>query len=552
MKILKKITAVPAIFLLSVSLLWGQSDMFNTGKYMEIQTMILRTLENQYVDTIAAGDLLRTGIEAMLGTLDPYTVMIVEEDEENLEMMTTGSYGGVGSMIQKMPSKGVLIVEPYENSAAVKFGLEPGDTIISIDSEPVFPLDAATCSKKMRGAPGSTVKFEVIKGRSGDTVSVDLVRDRIHMSDVVYYGMLNDSVGYINIGSFTVDGSKDVRKALLELKGQGAQKMVLDLRNNGGGLMSEAVEIISLFVPSGTMAVYAKGKHPGTYHEYRTLSEPVDTLMPLMVLVNSGSASSSEIVAGAFQDLDRAVIAGMRTYGKGLVQTIRNVGYNTNLKLTTAKYYTPSGRCLQAIDYSNRNADGSVGVIPDSLKKEFKTKGGRTVYDGGGINPDIVVEPLYVSRPLLALLYSNIVSDYAITYYKNHPDVKTIEDIRLSDEEYEGFVKFAEARDFDARTESQIRMADVIKMAEAERLTEKVDGLDEMMDSLKNKLSFSKYEYLMTNKDLIRPFIENEIITKYFYERGAVKAALKDDDQLIGALEKWPKYDMESSSVSEN
>lgn len=552
MKILKKLAAVPAIILLSVSVLWGQSNLFNTGKYLEIQSMILRTLESQYVDSIQADKLLRTGIDEMLSTLDPYTVMIAEENEDNLEILTTGSYGGVGALIQKVPSKGVLIVEPYENSAAVKFGIEPGDTIVSIDGEDIMSLKADECSKKMRGRAGTTVHFEIVKGRSGDTVGIDLVRDRIHVSDVTYYGMLNDSVGYINIGGFTMDGAKDVRKALVSLKNDGARKMVLDLRNNGGGLMLEAVEVISLFVPSGTLAVSAKGKHPGANHEYRTKTEPVDTLMPLLVMVNSGSASSSEIVAGALQDLDRAVIAGMRTYGKGLVQTIRNVGYNTNLKLTTAKYYTPSGRCLQAIDYSNRNADGSVGAIPDSLKKEFKTKSGRPVYDGGGIDPDIVIEPLYFSRPLLALLYSNIVNDYALTYYKNHPEVKSIEDVHLSDEEYDGFVKFAEAREFDARTESQIKMGEVIKMAEAERLTEKVDGLDEMMDSLKNKMSFSKHEYLMTNKDVIRPFVESEIITKYFYTGGALKASLKDDTQLIQALEKWSKYDMKYSSGSEN
>lgn len=528
--------------LLSAAISFGQSHLFNSGKYLEIQSLILRTLEDQYVDTIRADELLKTGIEAMLATLDPYTVMIGEENEENLEIMTTGSYGGVGALIQKMPSQGILIAEPYENSAAVKFGLEPGDTIIAIDGNSILALDATECSNRMRGRPGSVVKLEVIKGRGGDTVTIDLVRERIHVNDVGYYGMTDDSTGYINIGGFTMDGSKDVKKALLDLKERGASRMVLDLRNNGGGLMSEAIGIVSLFVPSGTMVVYAKGKNAGSYQEFRTKTKPVDTVMPLLVMVNSGSASSSEIVAGALQDMDRAAIAGVKTYGKGLVQSIRAVGYNTNLKLTTAKYYIPSGRCVQAIDYSNRNEDGSVGMIPDSLKRQFKTKGGRTVYDGGGIDPDIIIEPLHYSRPIIALIYNNIVNDYAINYYKNHRNIKSVGDIVISDEQYDDFVKFAASRDFDNRTESQIKMESVVKLAEAEQLIENIDGIKELMDSLMSRISLSKEEFLIANKDLIKPLIENEIAIKYFFRRSGLEISLRDDMQIKKALNLWKSW----------
>ena len=329
---------------------------------------------------------------------------------------------------------------------------------------------------------------------------VALTRERIHIPDVVYYGFLNDSTGYIQIGGFTKDGSKDVRKALEALKADGRMKrLVLDLRGNGGGLMDEAVNIVSMFVPKGSLVVSARGKHPETHFEYRTETAPVDTLIPLMVMVNSGSASSSEIVAGALQDMDRAAVAGIRTYGKGLVQTIRPVGYNTSLKVTTAKYYTPSGRCVQAIDYSHRNEDGSVGTVPDSLKKEFRTKGGRPVYDGGGITPDIIVEPDTYSRPIL----------------------------------------FASQKDFDARTEAQIEMESVLEAAEREGLGENLEGLDEEMEELLDRMSLTKEEFLLANKSRIKPLLEDEIALKFYLRRGGVESALRQDIQLAKALELW-------------
>lgn len=529
------LVAVASVFTLS-----AQSEDFKTGKYLEIQSMVLRTLQYQYVDTVNLDDLIHKGIDAMLSTLDPYTVFIPEENEEDLDIMTTASYGGVGSLIQKLPDGYVMITEPYENSAAVKAGLCPGDTIIAIEGASTKDLSVDQCSGRMRGRPGTELHMTVIKGRSGDTVEVNLTRERIHVSDVVYYGFLDDTTGYIQIGGFTVDGSKDVRKALESLRADGRMKrLVLDLRGNGGGLMNEAVNIVSLFVPKGTLVVSAKGKDKMADIEYRTESAPVDTLLPLMVMVNSSSASSSEIVAGALQDMDRAAIAGVRTYGKGLVQTIRPMGYNTSLKVTTSKYYTPSGRCVQAIDYSHRNEDGSVGYVPDSLKHEFKTRLGRSVYDGGGIAPDIEVEPRYYSRPVISLIYANVLNEYAIRYFNAHDSIAPAGEFRLTDGEYMDFVEFASQKDFDSRTESQIEMEEVLEAAKREEIGENMPDIEKELDGILDKLSLSKEEFLVAGKSVIKPLLEDEIALKYYMRRGGAESALRQDVQLSKALELW-------------
>ncbi|HIZ87993.1 MAG TPA: S41 family peptidase [Candidatus Coprenecus pullistercoris] len=519
----------------------AQSEEFNAGKYLEIQSMALRTLQSQYVDSVSLDELIHKGLDAMLASLDPYTVFIPEEDEESLDIMTTASYGGVGALIQKTAKGYIIIAEPYENSAAVKCGLNPGDTIVAIEGISTKDLPVDQCSSRMRGRPGTDLHMTVVKGRGGDTVDVVLVRERIHIPDVVYYGFVNDTTGYIQIGGFTQGGSKDVRKALENLRADGRmRRLVLDLRGNGGGLMNEAVNIVSLFVPQGTLVVSAKGKHPDADFEYRTESVPVDTLLPLLVMVNSSSASSSEIVAGALQDMDRATVAGVRTYGKGLVQTIRPAGYNTSLKLTTAKYYTPSGRCVQAIDYSHRNEDGSVGTVPDSLKKEFKTRHGRSVYDGGGITPDIAVEPAYYSRPIISLIYSNILSDYAIMYFNAHDTIAPAGEFCLTDDEYADFVRYASQREFDARTESQIEMEEVIEAAKREKVLDGVgNGIGDEMDTLLSKLSLSKEELLQVNKSRIKPLLEDEIALKFYLRRGGAESALRQDTQLHKALELW-------------
>lgn len=541
----KKIVLSTVVLLISICSLRAQNSDFDLGKNLEIQTTILRALNSQYVDTVKLDELITIGLNSMLASLDPYTIFIPEESGEDLEMMTTGAYGGVGAIIQKLPSGGILISQIYENTPAVKYNLEPGDTIIAIDTVSTFDKSVSECSAFMRGRPGSKVPMKIIKGRSGETVVVDLVRERIHVNDVVYSGFVNDTTGYILIGGFTLKGSEDVKKAFLEMKEQGNLKqLILDLRGNGGGLMSEAVDILSLFVPKGTLVVSAKGKHPDANFEYRTQNNPIDTEIPLMVMVDGGSASSSEIVAGAIQDLDRGVIAGQRTFGKGLVQSIRPTGYNTSLKLTTAKYYTPSGRCVQAIDYSNKNNDGSAKPLPDSLRNEFRTASGRIVYDGGGISPDFELTQNTYSRPVIALSYSNILNQFAIEYYKTHPQIPAPGEFALSDEEYEEFVDFAAEQEFDARSQAYIQMEDVLRQAQNEGLLENNSELEGELKSALESLTKTKREVLTENKEIIKLLLEDEIAIKYYFVRGGACSSLRGDKELDQALRMWAENDI--------
>lgn len=537
MKRISMIAAVLAVpvFLFFSKNLAAQSADFNTAKSLEIQYNILKELSNGFVDSVNVEKLVNTGIDAMLGSLDPYTEYIPEEDEQNLALLTTATYGGIGALIKKLDTTGVIISQPYAGSPAVKYGLEPGDVILKINGEDVLPLNAEECSSRMKGEPGTKVKFLVRKGRSSKTGEIEVVRERIHIPDVSYSGILQDSIGYIKIDGFTVNGSEDVKKAVVSLKEKGAKRLILDLRGNGGGLLNEAVDILSIFLPEGTLVVSQKGrKNVGADLEYRTRNEPVDTLIPLMVLVNSGSASSSEIVTGAIQDLDRGYVAGTRTYGKGLVQAIRPVGYNGTMKMTIAKYYTPSGRCVQAIDYSHRNSDGSVGYVPDSLKKAFKTRLGRTVYDGGGITPDSVITSDPYSRIAISLVMNDIINDYAIKFYKENDSIPSVEDFSLTDEQYVDFVKYAVSRNFDSRSGAQVLMEDLLKSAEQEELD---DYIRTEAEALKNKLSISKEKMLELKRSEIQPLVEEEIANKYHFTAGRVEAIIKNDSQLKKAVE---------------
>ena len=537
-KFLKSI-AVITVVLLSQMSMSGQSKNFETGRMMEIQAMILRTLESQYVDSIQISKLLKVGIDKMLETLDPYTVFVPEEDEEALEMMSTGSYGGVGAMIQKTPSGPIMITEVYAGSAAIKSGLEPGDLILAVDGTSTDSLTVSQTSSKMRGRASTTVRLKVQKGRTGATEELAVTRDVIHVSDVVYAGMVNDTTGIITIGGFTYGGAKEVREAVISLKERGMKRLILDLRGNGGGLMAEAVDILSIFLPKGTHVITSRGKNPEMFHEYFTEKQPVDTDIPLMVLIDSGSASSSEIVAGALQDLDRAVIAGSRSYGKGLVQSISAAGYGSSLKFTSAKYYIPSGRCVQAIDYSNRNENGSVGTVPDSLKREFKTLSGRVVYDGGGITPDLEFEPRFMSRAFIALLFSGAPDNFAIEYYKKHPSIAPADEFVLSDSEYDDFVSFASQVDFDVRTQTEIELEALIEKAQKEKVFQHKPALQEQMKGMLDSLCVSKKDFLYQNKELIRSLLQDEIAEKYYLKWGSTQSSIRWDELIFSAMEKW-------------
>ena len=515
---------------------WGQSQNFKNGEVLEIEHAVIKELINNYVDTVKLDEILTYGIEAMLNRLDPYTVYIPEEDQEGLEMMISGTYGGIGAIIFKRQGEGVIINEPYQGSPAVKAGLQPGDMILSIDGQDVFDLESAECSERMKGKPGTSVNFKIKKVRSGDTVNVDVVRERIHLPDIEYAGMLNDSTGYIRLTGFTTGAAQDMRDEVVRLKKEGMRRMVLDLRGNGGGAMNEAVDIASIFLPRNTLVVSAKGRNNAKVAEYRTMIEPVDTAMPLLVLIDGASASSAEIVAGAIQDLDRGTIMGTRSYGKGLVQTIRPLPYNGQLKVTTARYYTPSGRCVQALDYSNRKKDGSVGYVPDSLRKEFRTAKGRIVKDGGGITPDVELATREYSRIVYSLVLNGIIEEYTLDYVSKHDSIASPDDFRLSDEDFEGFIKFASGKDFDYRSQAKALMDEVKKAIEDEGLAKLVGT---QVDSLSKAVDLDKETIIRSNKDEIVPFIEEEIVVRYYFQPSGVKVRLRTDTQLHEALEKW-------------
>ncbi len=525
-----------AISLISSFVVNGQSKEFKAAKSIDVQLSVLRELSMFYVDSVEVDKLVDTGIRAMLESLDPYTIYIPEEDEENLELMTTGSYGGIGALIKKSGNS-IVISEPYEGSPAARAGLMSGDTIVRVDTSYTKYLSLEGCSSRMKGEPGTEVSFLIKRLKGGKEELIKIKREKIHFPDVAYSGIVADSVAYMRITGFTVGGSNDVRRELISLKESGkVKRVVIDLRGNGGGLLDEAVEIVSLFVPKGTLVVSSKGRFKQADIEYYTKSEPIDTITPLVVLVNSGSASSSEIVAGALQDLDRATIMGSRTFGKGLVQSIRDVGYNNKIKLTTAKYYTPSGRCVQAIDYSHRNPDGSVGNVPDSLIKPFKTKKGRVVYDGGGIDPDVKLDVQIFSRPALSLAYNEILLDYSVLYLKQHDKIAQPSEFTLTDKEYDDFVNYAKNLEFDSRTNAEV---DFDRLISSVKKAPYYNELKAELDSLERKIKLSKESVLQKNKGEIKSLLEEEICNRYYYRRGRMESMIRNDAQLKDAIKSY-------------
>ena len=522
-----------AMCLFSLTRLSAQSHSFKLGQWTEIHNSIIKELNRSYVDTLPVDRIMRAGVDAMLESLDPYTVYIPEEENEDLQMMMSNTYGGIGAIIHKKKDENVIINEPYAGSPAQKYGLVCGDEIIAIDGFPTKGLETKESSDRMKGKPGTTVVFTVKKVRTGDTLDIAIVRERIHLPDVEYAGMLDDTTGYILQTGFTENVSADVKARFLDLKKQGMKRLVLDLRGNGGGLMSEAVNIVSLFVPKGSLVVSSKGNTRESYREYRTESEPVDSRIPIIVMIDSGSASASEIIAGALQDMDRATIMGKRSYGKGLVQSIRPTAYNGQIKVTTAKYYTPSGRCVQAIDYSNRNDDGSVGHIPDSLTREFKTVSGRIVRDGGGITPDVDVPVKNYSRLVYSLVLGGVIDQYAIDYARRHDSIPVVDDFHFSDEDFEDFIRFAKTQEFDYRSSAKTLYDQMKKELERDGLAE---AMSSELDAMEKALEMDKERFIRLKKDEIIPFIEEELATRYWFQEAGIKVRLRYDDQLMQAL----------------
>lgn len=513
---------------------YSQSHSFKLGQWTEIQNSLLKELNRSYVDSLPLDRIMRAGVDAMLEELDPYTIYIPEEENEDLQMLLSKTYGGIGAIIHKKKDENVIINEPYAGSPAQKYGLTCGDEILAIDGVLTKGLETKESSDRMKGKPGTTVVFTVKKVRTGDTLDIPILRERIHFPDVEYSGMLDDTTGYILQSGFTENVSSEIRTRFNELKKQGMTRLVLDLRGNGGGLMSEAINIVSLFVPKGSLVVSSKGNTPDSRKEYRTSLEPIDTEIPLIVMIDSGSASSSEIVAGAFQDLDRAVIMGKRSYGKGLVQSIRPLPYNGQMKITTAKYYTPSGRCVQAIDYANRNEDGSVGHIPDSLTKEFRTASGRIVRDGGGITPDVDIPFKEYNRLVYSLVLGGVVDQYVIDFCRRHESIPAVDDFHYSDEDFDDFVAFAKTQEFDYRSSAKTYFDQMKKQLEKDGLAE---SMSQELNALEKSLEMDKERFIRLKKDEIVPFIEEEIATRYWFQEAGVKVRLRYDQQLKQALQ---------------
>lgn len=526
------IVAIVLITVAFFSFKSGDDRNFQIAKNLDIFNSIVKELDMFYVDTIDPNKTIREGIDNMLYSLDPYTVYYPENDQDELEMMVKGSYGGIGSLIRYNPkSKYTVIAEPYEGMPAAESGLKAGDLLLEIDGKDL--KGNSDVSTLLRGQVGTSFKLKVQRPGVKEPLEFNIVRRSIQMPTIPYYGVMDGQVGYINLSSFSGNPSKDFKKAFLDLKKQGITSLVIDLRNNGGGLLDQAVEIVNMFVPRGKTIVTTKGKIKQASNTYKTLREPLDTDIPIAVLVNSGTASSSEILSGSLQDLDRAVIVGNRTYGKGLVQVPRSLPYGGNLKITTSKYYIPSGRCVQAIDYAHRNEDGSVARIPDSLTTVFHTAAGREVRDGGGVSPDIEVEQERLPNILFYLVRDNLIFDYATDYCLKHPAIASAKEFELTDADYEEFKNKVKGADFKYDQQSEKILNTLKEAAEFEGYMK--DASDEFK-ALENKLKHNLDRDLDYFSKDIKKMIAEEIIKRYYYQEGAIIQQLKDDKDLDEAV----------------
>ncbi|MFU2375681.1 MAG: S41 family peptidase [Bacteroidales bacterium] len=515
---------------------------FQISKNLDIFNSIFKELDMFYVDTVNAEKMIQTGVEGMLSLTDPYTEYYPEEEVSSLKEMTTGKYGGIGAAIRYYEAKDrIAVVEPTEGMPAAEAGVKAGDIILSVGGKEMVRGDmkpqefSSKVSEALRGEPGTSFVLKVLRPLKNDSTVMEfkIIRKNIRTNPVPYYGMVKDSIGYLALSSFTENSAKDFKKAFIELKQKGAKSLIIDLRDNGGGSLSEAVDIVNLYVPKGQEIVVTKGKVRQAQGSYKTQNEPVDTQIPLAVLVNGATASASEIVSGSLQDLDRAVVIGSRTFGKGLVQTIRPLPYNGTLKVTTSKYYIPSGRCIQAIDYAKKNADGSVARTPDSLTTVFHTAAGREVRDGGGIRPDIEVKGDKIPNIVFYLMNDDLIFDYATQYCWDHPTLASVDDFKLTDADYEAFKKLVKSRNFTYDRQSEKMLKSLKEIAEFEGyMTEAA----EEFKALEKKLNHNLDRDLDYFAKPIKEYISQEIVTRYFYQRGAAMERLKDDTDLEEAI----------------
>lgn len=540
-----------SLLILAVLPVSAQSDKdheFKVSKNMDVFNSIYKNLDQMYVDTLDADEVIGNGIKAMLKSLDPYTEYYPESEVKNLKQMLTGKYAGIGALVRyNQQLKRVVIDEPFEGMPATEAGLKKGDIILSIDDESMLDKDNSYVSSHLRGEPGTTFVLKIKRPSTGKIMKMKITRKAIQTPSMPYYGMLPSNIGYINLNAFTDKISRDVRRAFIDLKKQGAKGLVFDLRDNGGGSLQEAINIVSMFVPRGVTIVKTKGKLKRANDELKTSLEPIDTVMPIVMLVDDGTASASEITSGSLQDLDRAVVLGTRTYGKGLVQYTMDVPYNGQMKLTTSKYYIPSGRCIQAINYKHANG-GYKEHVPDSLTHVFYTKNGREVRDGGGITPDVVLRP--DTLPNIAIYLrsvrdsNEVLLNYEIDYVAKHPTIAAPDKFELSDEDYAEFKKRVIASDFKYDRETEKYLKDLVKLAKFEGYYE--DAKPEF-EALQKKLTHNVEKDLDYNKEMLKHVIETDLVAAYYYHGGAIQNGLRFDKQvkeairLINAPEEYKK-----------
>lgn len=525
------------IFLLGAIVLSGffafktkNDKLFAIAKNIDIFATMVRELDSYYVDEIDPDELVTIGINAMLEELDPYTTYIPEEESADFRVMTTGEYGGVGALIGNR-GEGNIIVMPYTGFPAQSAGLKIADELLKVDTVSVVDKPTSDVSSLLKG-PANTEVFVQVK-RGDDTLGFNLTRRKIVIKNVPFYGKVDDRTGYIKLSEFTTNASNEVRNALLDLKGQGIERLILDLRDNPGGLVNEAAEIVNLFIPKGKDIVKTIGKLENVNYTYKTTKTPVDKEIPLVVLINENSASASEIVAGALQDYDRAVLIGRKSFGKGLVQTTIPLSYNSQMKITTAKYYIPSGRCIQAIDYTKSRESGELTSVPDSLRKEFKTKNGRVVLDGAGIEPDEMVDQVKYAPISYSLVARSHIFNFATEYARSHKEIADPSTFSISDADYESFKKWLDGKEYDYKTYVEKSVEDLTKYAENETY---FDEIQSQIEAIKAKVHHNKEQDLITYQDEIRKILSEEIVSRYYFQEGMIEASLNGDPAVKEAL----------------
>jgi carboxyl-terminal processing protease len=529
-----KILAFSTLLFVGIGL-WAfkpQDNAFEIAKNIDIFTTLYRELNTYYVDEVNPNKVMRIGIDAMLKSLDPYTNYYSEDQIEDYRTMTTGEYSGIGASVVSRGNK-VLVTMPYENSPAMLAGLKIGDEILEIDGIKTNNKQNQDVTKLLKGQANTTVKLVVKHYGSKESQEISIKRGTIKVPNVPYFGMINAEVGYIQLTDFTQGATSEVKKALEDLKMKGAKNIILDLRGNPGGLLNEAVNICNIFINKDLEVVHTKGKIAEWNKVYKSLNMAVDTQIPLIVLANNRSASASEIVSGVIQDYDRGVLIGQRTFGKGLVQTTRMLSYNSQMKITTAKYYVPSGRCIQALDYSHKDIDGKASKIPDSLRRAFKTKAGRLVYDGAGLEPDLPIEREPLTPISQSLISKNLIFEYANEYASKHSKIKIAKEFELSDAEYQEFINWVKQKEYSYKTEAEKGLDNLI---DASKKDKSYDAIQGEISALKGRISRSKEADLLTFKSEIREILESEISERFYFERGGIEATFDDDKEIQEAL----------------